>query len=118
MSDDGQVTLTEAVSDTAPTEVAPWKGKGALGKWRALKRKHRSDSEPDTGENLNGCRAGDITELSRGECRRVLKPRAVREGSLGKCCCCQRNSGNPTVPDERGACGNVRYGGIRNPRRN
>ena len=27
----------------------------------------------------------------------------------------QPDSGNPTVRDERGACGNVNYGGIRNP---
>jgi hypothetical protein len=28
---------------------------------------------------------------------------------------CQPDSGNPTVRDERGACGNVSYGGTRNP---
>jgi hypothetical protein len=28
---------------------------------------------------------------------------------------CQPDLGNPTVRDERGACGNVNYGGIRNP---
>jgi len=28
---------------------------------------------------------------------------------------CQPDSGNPTVRDERGACGNVGYGGTRNP---
>ena len=28
---------------------------------------------------------------------------------------CQPDSGNPTVRDERGAYGNVSYGGIRNP---
>ena len=28
---------------------------------------------------------------------------------------CQPDSGNPTVRDERGADGNVSYGGIRNP---
>ena len=27
----------------------------------------------------------------------------------------QPDSGNPTVRDERGACGNVSHGGIRNP---
>jgi hypothetical protein len=27
----------------------------------------------------------------------------------------QPDSGNPTVRDERGACGNVGYGGTRNP---
>jgi len=28
---------------------------------------------------------------------------------------CQPDSGNPTVRDERGACGNVNHGGTRNP---
>jgi len=28
---------------------------------------------------------------------------------------CQPDSGNPTVRDERGAYGNVSYGGMRNP---
>ncbi len=40
----------------------------------------------------------------------------MREGPAGKCLCCQPDSGKPTVRDERGACGNVSYGGIRNPR--
>jgi hypothetical protein len=52
---------------------------------------------------------------SRGVCGRALKPRKVWEGPPGKCCCCQPDSGNPTVRDERGACGNVSEGGIRNP---
>ena len=30
---------------------------------------------------------------------------------------CQPDSGNPTVRDERGACGNVGYGGTRHPPR-
>jgi len=51
----------------------------------------------------------------RGVCRRVLKPRTVWEGPLGTSCCCQPDSGKPTVRDERGAHGDVDYGGIRNP---
>ena len=51
----------------------------------------------------------------RGVCRRVLEPRAAWEGPLGKSCCCQPDSGKPTVRDERGAHGDVDYGGIRNP---
>jgi len=51
----------------------------------------------------------------RGVRRRVLKPRDVWEGPLRKCCCCQPDSGNPTVRDERGAHGNVDHGGTRNP---
>ena len=38
---------------------------------------------------------------------RALKFRSQREGILGKCHCCQPDSGNPTVRDERGACGNT-----------
>ncbi len=56
------------------------------------------------------CRAGDQITHSRGECRRVLKLRIGWEGFLGKRCCCQPDSGNPTVRDERGACGNVMQG--------
>jgi len=37
------------------------------------------------------------------------------ERFFGESCCCQPDSGNPTVRDERGACGNVSYGGTRNP---
>ena len=33
--------------DTAPKEVTPPTGKGALGKWRARDRKHQLDTEPD-----------------------------------------------------------------------
>ena len=54
----------------------------------------------------------------RGVCRRVLKLRGAWEGPLGKSCCCQPDSGNPTVRDERGACGNVSYGGTRIPPHN
>ena len=105
----------EEVRDTSPEEVIPSKGKGALGRWRVPKRKHCLGSEPGSGDNLTGYRAGDITELLRGERRRVLKPWVIREGSPGKCCRCQPDSGNPTFRDERGACGIVDYGGIVNP---
>ena len=54
----------------------------------------------------------------RGVCRWVLKPPDVWEGPPGKCRCCQPDSGNPTVRDERGACGNVSYGGTRIPPHN
>jgi hypothetical protein len=37
--------------------------------------------------------------------------RFLRENSY----CRQPDSGNPTVRDEKGACGNVSYGGTRNP---
>ena len=56
----------------------------------------------------------------------ILKPSVIEQAELctfstnvhyelEKCHCCQPASGNPTVRDERGACGNVSHGGIRNP---
>ena len=38
---------------------------------------------------------------------RALKFQVKWEGFLGKCHCRQPDSGNPTVRDEKGACGNV-----------
>ena len=108
MSDDGGVTPAQCgCKRVAPNGVTPAPGKGALGKWRAPYRKHPPDSEPDQGDNLNGRRAGGITTQPSGVCERALEPRAAWEGPLGKCCCCQPDSGNPTVRDERGAPGNV-----------
>jgi hypothetical protein len=106
---------SEVMPDITLRRVTPGSGKGALGKWRAPYRNHGLDSEPGSSGNLNGCRAGGITMPPRGVCRRVLEPRAAWEGPLGKSCCCQPDSGNPTVRDERGAHGDVDYGGIRNP---
>jgi hypothetical protein len=106
---------SEVMSDITLRRVAPASGEEALGKWRASQRKHCLDFEPGSSDNLTGCRAGGITMWPRGVCRRVLKPRAVWEGPLGKSCCCQPDSGKPTVRDERGAHGDVNYGGIRNP---
>jgi hypothetical protein len=70
---------------------------------------------PNRSANLNGCRVDDQTIYSRGECGRALKLQGKWEGSSGKCRCCQPDSGNPTVRDERGAYGNVGDGGTRNP---
>jgi len=50
-----------------------------------------------------------------GVCRRVLKPRMDMGRSLGKvAAACQPYSENPTVRDEKGACGIVGHGGTRN----
>ncbi len=99
--------LSEGMRDIPLKRVTPASGKGALGKWRASERKHRLDSEPGRGDHLKGRRVGGITRHPRGVYRRGFKPRAVWEGPPGTCCCCQPDSGNPTVRDERGACGNV-----------
>ena len=70
------------------------------------------------GDNLNGRRAGGITSHPRGVYERAFNPRDVWEGPPGRGYCCQPDSGNPTVRDERGACGNVNYGGTRDPLHN
>src|SRR5215468_393801 len=69
------------------------------------------------GANLKGRRAGGITRHRRGGYGRAFKPRDTWEGPPGICCDCQPDSGKPTVRDERGACGNVSYGGTRHPPR-
>src|SRR5215510_3617811 len=70
------------------------------------------------GGNLTGRRATGITTPSRGVYERAFKPREVWEGPVGTSDGCQPDSGNPTVRDERGACGNVNHGGIRHPLHN
>jgi hypothetical protein len=102
---------SEGMPDIPLRRVAPVSGKGALGTWRAPQRQHRLDSGPDNGDNLSRCRARGITTHSRGGYRRGFKPRDVWEGPLGTGHGCQPDSGNPTVRDERGAYGNVGYGG-------
>jgi hypothetical protein len=101
--------------DTTLGRVTPVPGKGALGEWRASPRTHRLDTEPGHGDNRKGRRAGGITRHLRGVYRRVFNPRDGWEGPLGICCCCQPDSGKPTVRDERGAYGNVNQGGTRHP---
>src|SRR5215471_16585295 len=70
------------------------------------------------GGNHTGRRATGITTPSRGVDERAFKPREVWEGPVGTSDGCQPDSGKPTVRDERGACGNVNHGGIRNPLHN
>ncbi len=93
---------SEVVPDTTRRRVTPVSGKGALGTWRAPKRKHRLDAVPGSGENLTGCRAGGITTHPRGVYGRAFELRDAWEGPPGICCCCQPDSGKPTVRDERG----------------
>ena len=81
---------SEAVLDTALVRVAPVSGKEALGKWRAPNRKHRLDSDPGSGVNLKGCRAGGITMQPRGVCERALEPRDDWEGPSGKAAAANR----------------------------
>ena len=76
--------------DTALTRVTPASGKVALGKWRALKRKHCLVAEPGSGDNLTECRAGGITMEPKGVCGRALEPRVLWEGPLGKAAAANR----------------------------
>ncbi len=92
-------------------------GTGALGQWRASDRKHHLDTAPGSGDHLNGRRAGVLTSQPRGVHERAFHPRDGWEGPPGRGYCCQPDSGKPTVRDERGACGNVGYGGTRYPPR-
>ena len=107
--------LSEEVLDTSRKRVTPAGGEGALGQWRAPERQHRLDAVPGSGDNLTGCRAGGITRHLWGGYGRAFKPRDGWEGPAGKSYCCQPDSGKPTVRDERGAYGNVSYGGTRHP---
>jgi len=85
------VTPAEAVLDTAAVQVTPAQRKGALGKWRALSSLgHHLDSEPGSGVEFKGCRAGGITTHPRGACGRALKLRGGWEGPLGKAAAANR----------------------------
>ena len=59
MSDEGEVMLSDVVLNTAPQEVTPLAGKGALGKWRAVEGDtDRTPSRVNSG-NAKDCRASD-----------------------------------------------------------
>ncbi len=77
-------------ADTAPDEVTPPTGKGALGKWRARRRNIGWSQNQSTDDNTDACRAERITVQPRGVCRRVLKPRVVREGRSGRAAAANR----------------------------
>jgi len=70
------------------------------------------------GDHLTGRRAKGIPTPPRGVYGRALKPREVWEGPVGTGDGCQPDAGNPTVRDERGACGNMNHGGTRTPLHN
>jgi hypothetical protein len=68
--------------DTAPKEVTPPTGEGALGKWRARDRKHPW-TQSQNAVYIQPCRAEAITSHPRGVCERALEPRDVWEGASG-----------------------------------
>ncbi len=82
--------LPEVALDATLPQVTPAVGEGALGKWRAPNWGHRLGTDPGSGANLHGCRAGGITMRPRGVCERALEPRTVWEGPPGKAAAANR----------------------------
>jgi hypothetical protein len=105
-SDEGRVMPAEMALDAIPKEVTPSSSEGALGKWRVPARRTVRILSRVAGSPAQ-YRARRITSHEGGVCERALKLRRVVGRSSWKSCCCQPDSGNPTVRDERGACGNV-----------
>ena len=81
---------SEVVRNTTLIRVAPASGEGALGKWRAPSWGHRLGTDPGSGANLHGCRAGGITMRPRGVCERALEPRTAWEDPSGKAAAANR----------------------------
>lgn len=59
------------------------------------------------GKRQETCRVRQQTEGMRGVCKRVLKPLDQGKAAWGKAMTANRILGEPTVRDEREACGNV-----------
>ena len=100
------------VGDTTLKAVTLASGKGALGTWRSQAGQRRESEEPafaDEPEGKLGMSGVDASQrLSFLMCRKAFR------GKPGS----EPYSGNPTVRDRRGACGNVDNGGTRHPPRN
>jgi hypothetical protein len=84
MSDEGRVMPTEAAQEAVPANDNTFCRAKRLsvssGRQSGTTAGRRAGNE----WNHIGCRAGDITILSRGVCRRVLKLQTLWEGSSGK----------------------------------
>ncbi len=107
MSDDEEVTLLQAARDAAPVRVAPVPGKGALGTWRSRGgawTQGQGKPTPEAGTSPMGKPMAPGVYVSQH-----LSLAAVGKASGGKPRS-EPDSGNPTVRDRRGACGNVRHG--------
>jgi hypothetical protein len=86
-------------------------GKGALGTWRSPVGQRRESEELACADEPAGKPAMRGAYASQ-RLSFLMVGKACR-GKPGS----ERYSGNPTVADRRGACGNVDYGGTRNPPR-
>ena len=96
MSDEGRVMPTEAAQEAVPANDNTFCRAKRLSV--SSGRQSGTTAGRSAGNEWNhiGCRAGDITILSRGVCRRVLKLRALWEGSSGKVA----TAANPAIAGE------------------
>jgi hypothetical protein len=101
----------EVVGDTTLKAVTLASGKGTLGTWRSQAGQRRESEEPAVADEPEGKRARSGVDASQR--LSLLLFRKTFRGKPGS----ERYSGNPTVADRRGACGNVDHGGARHPPR-
>src|SRR5512145_2899641 len=111
MSDDERVAPFEVVLDTTLKRVTLVSGKGALGTWRSQAGQRRGSEEPAFADEPEGKR--EMSGVYASQRLSFLMFRKALRGKPGS----ERYSGNPTVADRRGACGDVDHGGIRRPPR-
>ena len=76
-------------------------GKGALGTWRSQAGQRRASEEPAFSDEPEGQR--EMSGVYASQRLSFLMFRKTFRGKPGS----ERYSGNPTVADRRGACGNV-----------
>jgi len=86
-------------------------GKGALGTWRSWAGQRRTSEEPAFLDEPEGTRA--MSGVDASQRLSFLMFGKTFRGKPGS----EPYSGNPTVRDRRGACGNVGDGGTRHPPR-
>jgi hypothetical protein len=101
MSDDEGVVPFEVVGDTTLKRVTLVSGKGALGTWRSEAGQRRESEEPSLQDEPEGQR--DMSGVYASQRLSFLMFRKTFRGKPGS----EPYSGNPTVRDRRGACGNV-----------
>ena len=97
------------VGDTTLKRVTLVSGKGALGTWRSQAGQRRVSEEPVFSDEPEGKR--EMSGVDASQRLSFLVFRKAFRGKPGS----ERYSGNPTVADRRGACGNVDDGKSRAP---
>jgi len=112
MSDDEGVMPFQVVQDATLTRRSHRQsGKGALGTWWFGCGEPGNREQP----HFRNERVRQIM-VGRGECESALKLHQPRKGRHRKCQGQNRDLGNPTVRDRRGASGNVTMGAGLRPR--